>query len=55
MKNLIEVKELSKRYKNTQAVDGVSWSLPEGSITKTVSGLSGCCFDLRPFYLYSSS
>jgi ABC-type multidrug transport system ATPase subunit len=33
LKNLIEVKELSKSYKITQAVDGVSWSLPEGSIT----------------------
>ena len=33
MKNLIEVKELSKSYKKTQAVDCVSWSLPEGSIT----------------------
>lgn len=33
MKNLIEVRELSKRYGDTQAVDRVSWSVPEGSIT----------------------
>jgi ABC-2 type transport system ATP-binding protein len=33
VKNLIEVKELSKSYKRTKAIDRVSWSLPEGSIT----------------------
>lgn len=33
MNNLIEVKDLSKSYKKIQAVDRVSWSLPEGSIT----------------------
>lgn len=33
MKNLIEVKDLSKSYKKTKAIDCVSWDLPEGSIT----------------------
>ncbi len=33
MKNLIEVNGLSKSFKKTKAVDNVSWTLPEGSIT----------------------
>jgi ABC-2 type transport system ATP-binding protein len=31
--NLIEVKELSKNYGGIQAVDRVSWTVPQGSIT----------------------
>jgi ABC-2 type transport system ATP-binding protein len=33
LKNLIEVNELAKSYGGIRAVDGVTWSVPEGSIT----------------------
>jgi ABC-2 type transport system ATP-binding protein len=33
MKNLIEVQELSKSYQNVRAIDRVSWTVPEGSVT----------------------